>query len=204
MIKIPRIILVLTFLLIFNVLRAQETIIRVPFSQPEMLVVDAGEDQDLYSGQSVTLGMDAKITGGTAGYQYAWKDTPGNEYAASTIAVTGPGSYYLTVTDEKHCSATDSVRVSQVTATGKSNAGSRFSIFPNPSGGVFFFRMENPAYPVKLEVVSVVGRVVFMQNFETSNPDITVKIDLSGFDRGVYYLKLTGNGASSVRSVIIR
>jgi hypothetical protein len=204
MIKVPRISLFLSFLLFFTVLRSQETIIKVPFSQPKKLDVDAGEDQDLYTGQSLTLGTDANISGGTPEYQYIWKDASGNEYAAQTIAVNSPGNYYLTVTDEKHCTATDSVQVSQVTATDKSNAGSGFSLFPNPSGGIFFFRIENPAYPVKLEVISARGRVVFNHDFETSTPDFSCKIDLTRFDKGVYYVKLTDKGGSRIRSIILQ
>jgi hypothetical protein len=199
-----RICLVFPFLLFFTVLRSQETVIRVTFSQPTKLAADAGEDQDLYTGQSLTLGTDVSITGGTPGYQLTWKDTGGNEYVTPTIAVTVPGSYYLTVTDEKHCTDTDSVRVSWVTATDNTNAVSGFSLFPNPSGGVFFFRAEHLENPVKLEVISADGRVVFKQDFEIINPEFTGRIDLSGFDKGAYYVKLTGTGGSLTNSIIIK
>jgi len=204
MIKVPRFGLVLLFLLFFTVLRSQETIIRVPFSQPKELVADAGENQNISAGQVITVGTDATIAGGTPEYLYAWKDEGGNEYSTPTFAISGPGVYYLIVTDEKHCTARDSVLNSQVSAIGNSNWVSGFSLFPNPSNGIFYFKLENPFDPVNLEVVSAEGRIVFKQEIESGHSDFTGKIDLTGFDRGVYYVKLTGIGDSLIRSIIIQ
>ena len=204
MIKVRRVYLVLSFLLFFSMIRSQETLIRVPFSQPGRLTLDAGENQDLSAGQTITLGTDANITGGTPEYQYSWNNKGGNEYSTPTIVITSPGSYYLTVTDEKHCTATDSVLVLRVTATGSTNTVSGFSLFPNPSTGLFYFKLENPANHVNLEVISSEGRLVFKQKFETSHSDFTGKVDLTGFDKGVYYVKLTGIGDSLIRSIILR
>ncbi len=60
MIKVPRILLVLTFIVIVSQLKSQETIIKVPFSQPKKLILDAGKNQELPAGQSLTLGTDVK------------------------------------------------------------------------------------------------------------------------------------------------
>lgn len=204
MIKDPRFGLVLLFLLFFTVLRSQETIIRVPFSQPKELIADAGENQSISVGQTITVGTDASITGGSPEYLYAWKDEGGNEYSTPTLTISDPGVYYLIVTDEKHCTARDSLLISQVTVIENANWVSGFSLFPNPSNGIFYFKLENHLNPVNLEVVSAEGRIVFKQEIKPGHSDFTGKIDLTGFDRGVYYVKLTCIGNSLIRSILIQ
>jgi hypothetical protein len=203
MIKVPRILLVLTFIVIVSYLKSQETIIKVPFSQPKKLILDAGKNQELPAGQSLMLGTDVKISGGSPEYLYSWKDSRDNEYSTPVITVSETGSYYLTVTDENHCTAVDSVYVSQPTSISEDQTTSGYSLFPNPSAGLVYFTLKNPGNRFKIEVVSRDGRIVFQQKFEASGPDVAGVIDLTDFDKGVYFVKLITADGSSTKSIII-
>jgi hypothetical protein len=204
MIRFPRVILVLAFIWIFILLKSQETIIKVPFPQPKKLVLDAGANQVMTSGQIITLGTDVSITGGTPEYLFIWKDSRDNQYSTPTISVNEPGSYYLTVTDEKQCTAIDSIRVDYFSAIDNSESVPVFSIFPNPSAGVFNYRILKPENNDILEVISVEGRVLFRKEFEASASDLTGSIDLTRFGRGLYYIKLMRKGSSRVKSIVIQ
>ena len=204
MIRVPRNSLVLTFLLLFTLLKSQETVIKIPFSQPKKLIVDAGDNQVINSGQSITLGTDVSITGGSPDYQYLWKDEEDHEYSTPTISVTEEGSYFLTVTDENHCSAIDSVYISRYTAIDNNEAVSGFLIFPNPSSGVVNITVKNAENPVILEIVSEEGKVVYEQKLEISSQDFTGMIDLTGLDTGIYYIRLIRTGGSLVKPIIIQ
>ncbi len=144
MIKAPRIILVLPFFFLVSQLKSQETIIKVPFSQPKKLVVDAGENQVLPAGQSLTLGTDIKVSGGSPEYLYSWKDSRDNEYSTPVITVSETGNYYLTVTDDNHCTAVDSVYISLLTSLSEDQTTVGYSLFPNPSSGLVYFLLEKP------------------------------------------------------------
>jgi hypothetical protein len=203
MMKVPRILLVLMFIVIVSQLKSQETIIKVPFSQPKKLVVDAGENQVLPAGQSLTLGTDIKVSGGSPEYLYSWKDSKDNEYSMPVITVSESGNYYLTVTDENHCSAVDSVYISLFTSVSEDQATVGYSLFPNPSTGLVYFSLKNPGNDFEIEVVSRDGRIVFQQRFETSGTEVTGMLDLTGFDKGVYFVTLITSDGSSTKSIII-
>jgi hypothetical protein len=204
MTSFSRILLVLALIFLFSLLKSQETIIKVPFSQPKKLTLDAGENQVLSAGQTITLGTDVSITGGTPGYRYTWKDSGNSEYSTPTISVSEAGSYYLIVTDEKQCMAIDSVIVSEFSAIENSESVTGFSLFPNPSQGVFFYRIIKPESKEILEIISEGGRVVYKKEFGSAHGDLTGFIDLTGYGKGLYYVKLMRNGSSQVKPVIIQ
>ncbi len=202
--KFSRISLVLPFIFLFSLLKSQETIIKVPFSQPGKLLLDAGDNQILETGQTLILGEDLVISGGSPEYQYTWNDNLGNEYSTPSISITTTGSYYLTVTDEKQCTAIDSVIISQFSSLDDSESGKGLSVFPNPSTGIFYYKIEKPENTDVLEVVSAEGRVVFKREFGTAGGDITGFIDLTGSGKGMYHVKLIRKGSNQVKSIIIQ
>ncbi len=85
----------------------------------------------------------------------------------------------------------------------KIRQASGYSLFPNPSTGLVYFTLKNPGNRFKIEVVSREGRIVLQQKFEASGPDVTGVIDLTGFDKGVYFVKLITADGSSTKSIII-
>lgn len=204
MLRAPRVGLILLFLQLFTQLKSQETIIKVPFSQPKKLVVDAGDNLVISEGQTITVGTDVNITGGSPEYLYNWKDDKNNEYSTLTFSVNETGKFYLTVTDENHCTEVDSVFVSLPTLLEENETDARLTLFPNPSSGLFYFRIKAPGINVKIEVVTTEGRVVFKKEYESLNQDFTGMVDLTGFDKGVYYVKLIRTDSSLIKSIIIQ
>jgi hypothetical protein len=78
-----------------------------------------------------------------------------------------------------------------------------YSLFPNPSSGLVYFSLKNPGNDFEMEVVSRDGRIVFRQKFEASGRDVNGMLDLTGFDKGVYFVKLITADGSSTKSIII-
>jgi hypothetical protein len=204
MIKVPRITLFFGFMLLISLAKSQETIIKVPFSQPKKLIADAGDNQVLYTGQTVTLGTDVSITGGSPEYSYNWKDDENNEYSTPAITVGKAGNYYLTVTDINHCTAIDSVNIALSTSVLNNEDAGKFSLFPNPSSGLFYFIVKSSEKNIGIEVASAEGRVVFKRKFEVSDHVLTGTIDLTGYDKGVYHVRLIMTDGSLIKSVVIQ
>ncbi len=79
-----------------------------------VLTVNAGANDTICPGTSVTLGGTPTATGGTAPYTYLW--TPSNNISSTTVSnpianPTAPTWYYLTVTDSTGATKKDSVFV---------------------------------------------------------------------------------------------
>jgi hypothetical protein len=204
MIKVPCFSLFFGFMLLFPMAKSQETIIKVPFSQPKKLMVDAGDNQVLYTGQTITLGQDVIITGGSPEYLYNWKDEENNEYSTPAITVSEAGNYYLTVTDVNHCSALDSVNIALSTSIMNNDEAENFSLFPNPSSGLFYFKGRSSEKYISIEVASAEGRVVYKRIFEVSNHVLNGTIDLTGYDKGVYHVRLIMTDGSLIKSIVIQ
>jgi hypothetical protein len=183
---------------------AQEFVINVPFTQPKKLVVNAGENQTVATGQSVILGNDAAVTGGTPGYTYAWRSPSGEEILTSLITVSSPGTYRLTVSDVNHCSASDSVKVTLLTETPDLTGASVLALFPNPSAGILHYTINFTGDNVKLEVISPAGEVLMEKSLGNLFHEFTGILDLTGFGKGVFYLRITGDGISSMKPCIIQ
>ncbi len=84
----------------------------------------------------------------------------------------------------------DAVGVIHSEALGLEEAKIQFSIFPNPSTGIF---MINAPRENRVEVYSVKGENVFQQNFIDST-----KVDLTAFPKGMYFVVVNGVGRKIV------
>ncbi|GAB4477534.1 MAG: hypothetical protein OHK0057_27350 [Thermoflexibacter sp.] len=76
----------------------------------------AGSDQEVCSGNIITLGGSPTAYGGAGGYSYEWSPETGlssTSIANPQLELTFPGdyTYYLTVTDEEGCIARDTVEI---------------------------------------------------------------------------------------------
>lgn len=203
MIQVFRFSMVLPFLFLFSYLKSQETLIKVPFSQPEELQLDAGDDVVLETGQTLVLGTDIIISGGSPEYQYKWNDNLGNEFSTLVISISEAGSYYLTVTDADHCTAVDSVAVARVSSIENKEPVTAFSVFPNPSAGLFWYHIIKPEDKDMLEVISADGKVVFKKELQSAPDDLTGLIDISGSGKGQYLVKLMRKGSNQAIAILI-
>jgi hypothetical protein len=68
------------------------------------------------------------------------------------------------------------------------------NVYPNPAQDFVMVESSEADY---VEVVDVFGRVVF-----ASEMNETVKVDMSEFASGIYFVKLQANGATSVQKIM--
>lgn len=62
-----------------------------------------------------------------------------------------------------------------------------FSIYPNPSSGVFDLRINDLSEPISISVIDISGKEIWSKN-QTSESN--VQIDISNFARGIYFVKI--------------
>ena len=147
------------------------------------VVVDAGSDQSICGGDSVTL--TAIPSGGTAGYTYLWN----TGQTTSSITIIPPGNpnadtyidYTVTVTDTNSCQDTDTVRVkveSAPTATvtktdascGLDNGAISFNFPDHPNRSAIKFSLDNQS------------------TYQSSVADNSGSVTYNGLAAGTYHL----------------
>ncbi len=103
-------------------------------------------------------------------------------------------------TDENGCVSPES---SAILNTEDVMNASGITVFPNPNNGRFEVRFGDANGKVEIEVIDVLGKVVYSNNVAATSGMIEV-IDLSGYESGVYQLNLNGESINATHSVVIK
>lgn len=75
------------------------------------------------------------------------------------------------------------------------------AIYPNPTNGLIHFVNGNKTnQPIRIQLLDVQGRPLFTKEMQHN----TGSIDLSGNPAGIYFLRISSNGKTSVKQVVIK
>lgn len=169
-----------------------------------MPVVDLGPDQRVKPNAKVVL--DA----GPGFKYYLWSTNANGQKIL--VDSTGIGmhaaSFWVMVTDQNGCSATDDIIITFTNDLGiitllKDEPS--FLLYPNPSVGELYFQCKvNKREPVRIEILNSRGSVVFERQITLDNEDFPVKLDLSHLAKGIYLFRLNSPGSDYTERFIIR
>jgi hypothetical protein len=130
---------------------------------------------------------------------YQWVDCD-NDYAVINDAIyrsftpAENGNYAVIVTDD-HCSDTSSCHAVTTVGIVGPRAGSGFEIFPVPAHNRVTLRLSDGLFSGTVEVMNVVGMHI---RSITVQEAASAEIPLDGMRPGVYFLKITANGHTTV------
>ena len=82
-----------------------------------------------------------------------------------------------------------------------------FTIYPNPSNGVFTVSLANTdAKRAELRIMNVIGNEIHREVLTRDSAQLSATIDLSRYSKakGLYYVKLETDDFSVVRRIIVR
>lgn len=79
------------------------------------------------------------------------------------------------------------------------NPASTFEVYPNPSHGIFNISISGNSTNPGIQITDIRGSIVKETNPGTSD----VKIDLSGYPRGLYFLKLYDEGFVGMKKIVV-
>lgn len=74
-----------------------------------------------------------------------------------------------------------------------------WEVYPNPSSGMFNVLFEAASGNDHLDVYDYTGRLIHTAAFT----GMTQRIDLSAYAKGVYFIRLTGNGISETKKIVL-
>jgi hypothetical protein len=146
--------------------------IEVDIYEPDL--VDLGDD-------IVSTSTSVTLDAGAEGDYYLWKDGSTN----STLTVTQPGEYWVTVTTKEGCYQSDTISVSMTRPV--NFFPSSLKIYPNPSTGIFFLEEENvdTRNDVELVIFDALGRKFYERTVFLEG---RLEIDMTQYPGGVYVL----------------
>ncbi|MEM9023760.1 MAG: T9SS type A sorting domain-containing protein, partial [Bacteroidota bacterium] len=135
---------------------------------------------------------------------YAWS----NGGTAQTNTVTESGTYMVTVTDGNGCENTDSITV---VLTGicvgieEVFANAQIRYYPNPTDGILNMEVNGlEGEDLVITVMNIHGQVVFEAQQRNLGEQYLRQIDLSGEAQGIYFVRLTSQGASHVDRISVK
>ena len=159
-----------------------QTIIKVTVQQPEQLSVNTGSDIIISSGESVLIGDQVIVLGGTPDYSYSWTPIDGLNDPSMLNPFANPAdttTYYLTVVDAQGCTVTDSIVINVGVATNIDMLkDAEIKVYPNPSPkGIFTLSYLGRGKPMSISISSFDGKII-LQRREIYHNSETL-IDLS-------------------------
>ena len=91
------------------------------------------------------------------------------------------------------------VRTFVITGVDEINQGKAFIVYPNPSSGVFRIKLDATVNDAKISIINTTGQTMLEK--ETGNDEI---IDLSGFSKGLYLIRITTKNNIQTEKLILR
>nr|MBK9652403.1 T9SS type A sorting domain-containing protein [Bacteroidota bacterium] len=125
---------------------------------------------------------------GFSPYRYSWNTSP----IKTTQTATGlvPGTYVVTVKDNKKCSRNASIVIGTA-RFGVTDTGEELFVIPNPTSDVISIEISNSVLSgnATFEIIDSKGSVVLMEQSNITSHDFTFSISLAHLPNGIYTLR---------------
>jgi PKD repeat protein len=181
---------------------------------PEQAAMPEGEAEICTN--YLTGPVDYTTTGTDEADSYIWKLTPDE---AGTISGDG---LTASVTFNENWIGTAMIKVKGVNDCGDGEFSESFevlcdicesidesmlrnslSIFPNPTNGEFTVEFNMNIGTTQVEVVNLLNQVVYTNNVDV-NTNTALKVDLSSFGDGLYFVRIKAKNSESIKKVVVR
>lgn len=144
-----------------------------------------------------------KLTSSVIAPNYQWyiNNSPIPGATDRIYEIANPGSYYVTVSDD-NCLFRSEATI--VTSSPDEVFEKPFTIYPNPSTGIFTLKMIND-YTGKVEIVvyDLLGNNLLNLNYTKTERLLQKQISLLFFPGGIYNIVLNMGGRSNIEKLVI-
>ena len=141
---------------------------------------DLGNDTIIASGTQLMLDP------GQIYVSYLWSDGS----TGSTLNVQTDGIYFVSVSDNHSCSASDSISVTVQLSTSivSTKPVSDFIVYPNPASSIVYVQFEESDKSGMIQLIDVSGRVMRQQIIAKN--ELFLKMNTEGLASGLYQLQV--------------
>ena len=203
----------LCLLLFLSTVISAQNVVSLNVTQPPEFGFEIGlTDTTIVRGDSITLGQDLTVFGGSGEYIFNWS----TEESLSDPTIKNPlafpeesTTYFLTVMDAYGCSFSVDYTVKvQMYPTAikndiKDNQTLFATLFPNPNGGKFKIQLSGePRDRIELTIIDYSGRILKQQEINNFNGEYTEELDIN-LSGGAYTLLITTEDQKIQRQFII-
>ena len=157
-------------------------------------IPNLGEDRTIDLNSTITL--DPSYSGSS----YQWS----NNTAGSTLDITAPGVYNVTITDVNGCQKTDEVNIYAYTDVEEVQKIIDFKAFPNPTSDKIniSFETTNQNSEITFNLVNVIGQTIKTQTVNANQNQLV--FDVSELPTGIYFLNATSDiGTIETQKIVI-
>ncbi len=160
-----------------------QSIVNMPFEQNPVLSVSSEAVYLQLSGETMQIGADLVITGGSGSYSYEWKNAGVVLGTDAVLEISEGGTYILTITDTCDCSIDVSFVVKDAGVSAVSE--SVFDVYPVPASDYIMVESKGVQRICQIALVSMQGRVVGVYPQEKASK---AQIDVRNLTNGEYVL----------------
>ena len=146
-----------------------QTVIKIPFQQPEPFVVQPQTIDKAIDNTSIDLGLEVEIHGGSGNYIFSWVFNNEEIGTNPTININKGGIYTLLIRDGEGCESTVTYTVSGGTGIEDINTSLLIVLYPNPTTGTFSVKTPENQQPDKIEVYNLDGKLMPKENLPTGH-----------------------------------
>ena len=178
-----------------------EVTVTAPAPAPAPVVTaDAGEDQTICSGDSVTL----TATGGSS---YLW--STGATTSSIDVNPDRTTTYSIEVSQgEYNDTAVVTIYVencsAELEAVSSIEENPIISVYPNPTNGVLNINIQNINNDFDLQLIDLHGSILKFEKISTAlDQNVMKQIDMSSFTKGIYFVRFTNENQYLVKKVIL-
>jgi hypothetical protein len=139
---------------------------------------------------------------------YTWEPGGSNDpMIVVTSDVVATVEYTVTVINSVGCETSASVEITygHVAVTELESDNMSINVYPNPNNGEFSLELTGVSQEVDISVIDFAGRLILEEKvLDVTADKIKKQFDLSEYERGVYFLRITHGEKVSYKKVVIQ
>ncbi|MFK8039363.1 MAG: S8 family serine peptidase [Crocinitomicaceae bacterium] len=132
---------------------------------------------------------------GNKGATWKVKTVNLNSFAGNVINIRFRG---ITGDDYRSDMAIDDINVSSSLGL-ETNNSSAFSIYPNPSNGMLFYKLDNETNS-EIRILDTNGKLIY----ETVNSTSNGTIDMNSYSKGIYFVHVIMDNETTVQKIVLQ
>ncbi len=134
-------------------------------------------------------------------YQWYINNIPIPGATERIYEIANPGMYYVTVADENCLFKSESTIV---TSFDQGSIQNDFTIYPNPSSGIFALNIINSFHgEIDVKVYSAIGNKILHMVYNKKSEAIEKQFSLQAFPTGIYNIVVSMNGNINTKKVVL-